>query len=190
MPSKSSYRVRGVTLIELVMVLAILSVLVGAALPAMRQWVDSVRIGTLVRALHSDFQLARSEAIKRGERVVMCAADSQTSCAAVPGWHQGWLMFVDINNNALREEGEPVLRHHGALPIGWSAVGNRPVERFVSYDPLGTTRLVSGAFQAGSVLICKQDVQVAHAPMPRRVVVNSVGRPRTEVVTDSGACSR
>lgn len=185
---RSGRRVRGVTLIELFAVLAVLAVLLGVAVPGMQQWIDAVRIGTLVRALHSDLQLARSEAIRRGERVVLCAADNETACAATPGWQRGWLMFVDSNNNARRDPGESVLRYHEALPAGWSATGNRPVARFVSYDPLGSTRMVSGAFQAGSIIVCRSDRR-SGVPQPRRVVINSVGRPRTEVVTDGQACA-
>jgi len=59
-------RQRGVTLLELLVVTAVLSIVLGLALPAMGQWVDSVRMGTLVRAFHTDLQLTRSEAIRRG----------------------------------------------------------------------------------------------------------------------------
>lgn len=181
-------RVRGVTLLESFVVLAVLAVLVGAALPGMQQGIDSVRFGTLVRAFHSDLQLARTEAIRRGSRVVLCAADSQTSCSATHGWHQGWLMFVDGNNNARLDEGETVLRHHGPAPPGWVVSGNQPVARFVSYDSLGSTRLVSGAFQAGSVVFCRQG-QRSGMSLSRRVVINSVGRPRSEPVNEPQACA-
>jgi len=180
--------VRGVTLMELFVVMAVLAVLLGAALPGIQQWVDSARIGTLVRAFHTDLQLTRTEAIRRGERVVMCVADSPSSCSRHPGWHQGWLMFVDANNNAMLDEGETVLRHHGASPPGWTIRGNQPVARFVSYDPLGSTRLVSGAFQAGSVVFCREGGRAA-SPLPRRVVINSVGRPRSETVSDRQTCA-
>lgn len=179
-------RCRGVTLMELLVVVAILATLVGVATPGMRQWVDSTRIGTQVRAFLSDLQLTRTEAIRRGERVVLCAANQAETCSELPGWHQGWLMFVDLNNNAQVDQGEFILRHQGPAPAGWSIQGNQPVSRFVSYDPLGSTRLVNGAFQAGSVLFCRQG---AGGPMPRRVVVNSVGRPRSETVFDPGVCN-
>lgn len=179
---------RGVTLVELFVVMALLGIAVGFALPGMRQWVDSARLGTLVRAFHADIQLARTEAIRRGERVVMCVAEGATACSTMPGWHQGWLMFVDVNNNAWVDGGEAVLRYHGPAPTGWTIVGNRPVARFVSYDALGATRLLSGAFQAGSVLFCRQGGGVG-APLPRRVVINSAGRPRSESVDDPRLCT-
>lgn len=177
---------RGVTLMELFVVVAILATLVGVAVPGMRQWVDSTRIGTQVRAFLSDLQLTRTEAIRRGERVVLCAATMPETCSDLPGWHQGWLMFVDINNNAQVDQGEVILRHQGPSPAGWSIQGNQPVARFVSYDALGSTRLVNGAFQAGSVLFCRQG---AGGPLPRRVVINSVGRPRSETVNDPLVCN-
>lgn len=175
------------TLMELLMVIAILATLVGVATPGMRHWVDATRVGTQVRAYLSDLQLTRTEAIRRGERVVMCATSMPDTCSALPGWHQGWLMFVDLNNNAQVDQGEFILRRQGPAPAGWSIQGNQPVARFVSYDPLGSTRLVNGAFQAGSVLFCRQGAG-AGGPMPRRVVVSSVGRPRSETVYDPGVC--
>lgn len=179
---------RGVTLMELFVVVAILATLMGVATPGMRQWADSTRIGTQVRAFLSDLQLTRTEAIRRGERVVLCAATMPEACSDLPGWHQGWLMFVDLNNNAQVDLGEAILRHQGPSPAGWSIQGNQPVARFVSYDALGSTRLVNGAFQAGSVLFCRLGAG-AGGPLPRRVVVNSVGRPRSETVNDPGVCN-
>lgn len=186
--SQLGHRVRGVTLMEVFVVLAILAILLGAVLPGMQQWIDSARVGTLVRAFHTDLQLTRTEAIRRGERVVMCAAASISSCSDAPGWHQGWLVFVDANNNARLDEGEAVLRQYGASPPGWLIRGNQPVARFVSYDPLGSTRLVSGAFQAGSVVFCKQGASTGLL-MQRRVVINSVGRPRSASLNDPQACT-
>lgn len=178
---------RGVTLVELFVVVAILATLVGLAVPGLQHWVDSTRIGTQVRAFLSDLQLTRTEAIRRGERVVLCAASGLQACSTLPGWHQGWLMFVDLNNNAQVDMGEPILRHQAPSPAGWTIQGNQPVARFVSYDALGSTRLVSGAFQAGSVLFCRQGAGTG-APLPRRVVINSMGRPRSETVRDPSVC--
>jgi type IV fimbrial biogenesis protein FimT len=180
-------RERGVTLLELLVVTAVLSIVLGLSLPAMGQWVDSVRMGTLVRAFHTDLQLTRSEAMRRGERVVLCAAVGPSNCSSAPGWHQGWLMFVDTNNNAWLDDGEEVLRYHGPVPAGWSLSGNQPVRRFVSYDALGATRLVNGAFQAGSVYVCRNGGAAA-SPLPRRIAIASTGRPRVEPEHDRSVC--
>ncbi len=178
---------RGLTLIELIVVVSILATVLAVAVPGLRHWVDSNRIGTQVRAFLSDLQLTRTEAIRRGERVVLCASDGMQACAATPGWHQGWLMFVDLNNNAQVNSGEAILRHQPPAPPGWTIRGNQPVARFVSYDALGSTRMPNGAFQAGTVLFCRQGTGVSGL-LPRRVVVNSVGRPRSETVNDPRVC--
>lgn len=178
---------RGVTLIEFLAVMAVLAILLGISLPSMRLWIDGVRVGALARGLLTDLQLTRSEAIRQGERVVLCAASSPDACAQQPGWHQGWLMFVDRNNNARRDDGETVLRYHGPAPSGWTVRGNRPVAGFVSYDQLGATRLVSGAFQAGSILLCPDGLS-SRSLHARRIVISSAGRPRSELANDPQAC--
>ncbi|MEZ5647344.1 MAG: GspH/FimT family protein [Burkholderiaceae bacterium] len=168
--------------------MAVLVIVSGMVLPGMWRWLDSIRIGVLVRAFQSDLQLTRMEAIRRGERVVLCAAESSDACSSRPGWHQGWLMFVDLNNNTEIDPDEPVLRYHGPVSPGWRVQGNRPVARYVSYGRLGMTKMVSGAFQAGSVYFCRQGGG-ASAPLPRRVVINSAGRPRSEILEGHEACA-
>jgi len=168
---------KGITLIELMTVMAILAVLLGLGSASFNRLMESTRLRTLSNDLLNDLRLTRSEAILRGERVVMCAAATADACSNVAGWHQGWLLFQDANNNGWRDAGEPVLRFRPAAPAGWTMAGNSPVARYVSYDALGATRLTGGAFQAGTVTICRSGASNAPA---RRVIINSVGRPRSE----------
>ena len=167
----------GYTLIELVVVIALLAILLALGTPSLIQWVESARLKTLSSDLLSDLRLTRSEAILRGERVVLCTAASQESCSPSGGWHQGRLMFVDKNNNGSREASESIMRYRSAAPDGWSISGNSPVANYVSYDGLGATRLTGGAFQAGTVTVCRSGASNTNA---RKVVINSVGRPRSQ----------
>jgi len=48
--------------------------------------------------LISSLHLARSEAIKRMRARCCARRRTASSCEASGGWHQGWLVFHDINN--------------------------------------------------------------------------------------------
>jgi type IV fimbrial biogenesis protein FimT len=171
---------RGVTLIELMTVMAVLAILLGLGSASFSRMMEATRLRTLSNDLVNDLRLTRSEAILRGERVVMCTASHAEACSSVAGWHQGWLLFLDANNNGQRDAGEPVLRFRPAAPTGWTVSGNTPVARYVSYDGLGSTRLTGGGFQAGTVTICRSGTSNTPA---RRVIINSMGRPRSQEAT-------
>lgn len=172
--------VKGVTLVEMVTVMAVLAVLLALGTAAFNQLLESARLRTLSNDLLNDLRLTRSEAILRGDRVAMCAAATQLVCSQVAGWHQGWLLFEDANNNGWRDAGEAILRYRSAAPSGWTLSGNDPVALYVSYDALGATRLTGGAFQAGTVTVCRSGTSNTTA---RQVVINSMGRPRSQEIT-------
>jgi type IV fimbrial biogenesis protein FimT len=161
------------------MVVAVLAVTLGMAVPSLTQTVNSVRLSTLTNSLFAELNLARAEAIRRGERVALCAAATPEACSPASGWEQGWIVFEDSNNNGLRDASETVMRVSPAAPSGWSIRGNGPVARYVSYHPLGGTLTVSGAFQAGTITICQGSTRSTPGA---RVMINSLGRPRSQRV--------
>ena len=174
-----SRRPHGFTLIELLVVTALMALLLSVAVPSFAGLLETSRLRALTNDLLGDLQLTRTEAILRGQRVVLCVASGEGSCSAERGWQRGWLMFVDENNNGVRDAAELVLRYRAAAPDGWVIAGNQPVSRYVSYDGLGTTRLVSGGFQAGTLTICREGTALLKG---RKVVINSLGRPRSQEI--------
>jgi type IV fimbrial biogenesis protein FimT len=67
--------------------------------------------------LVSDFRYARSEAVKRTNRVTICASSNGTSCTGAGAlWKDGWIVFVDENGNNTVDAGDVVLRVQDALP--------------------------------------------------------------------------
>lgn len=119
---------------------------------------------------------ARSEAIKRNGRAVVCKSASGTSCTQSGGWEQGWIVFHDSNNNAAFEAGELLIQQQSALPDGLRLSGNQPVANYVSYSANGSAKLVSGAFQAGTITLCPIAGNQSEA---RKIVLSGTGRPRT-----------
>jgi type IV fimbrial biogenesis protein FimT len=139
--------------------------------------VNSIRLTSASNNFLSHMYLARSEAIKRNARVALCKSADGATCASSGGWEQGWVVFHDTNNNGLLDAGEPVIARQQALPAALRLTGNQNVAKYVSFEPSGATRTVGGAFQAGTLTLCRQSVASNEA---RQIILNAVGRPRVQ----------
>jgi type IV fimbrial biogenesis protein FimT len=168
---------RGFTLIELIVGLALVLILLTLAVPSFKDLIQSNRLMTAVDDLLSALQLARSEAIKRGIRITLCKSADGASCAVNGGYDQGWVVFADSNNNAAIDSGELIIRRFQAVSTNGAMTinGNTPVAHYISYLPSGAPTLTTGAFQAGTLTICAM-------PKAYRIIINRVGRIRTEPV--------
>jgi len=173
-------RLGGVTLIELVVVLALGALMHSLGAPALSDTLDSMRLTAGTNTLFSSVVLARSEAVKRKGRVVLCKSATGDACASTGNWEQGWIVFHDANNNAAFDAGEALVSREPALNARVRVKATAPVENYVSYAPDGSTRLTSGAFQAGTLTLCLRSIGPVVA---RSIVIYKSGRPRTSRTT-------
>ncbi|HSW53103.1 MAG TPA: GspH/FimT family pseudopilin, partial [Sulfuricaulis sp.] len=60
---------------------------------------QDTRMTGMVNQLMGDLNLARSEAIKRNAVIALCKSDDGASCSRHAAWNDGWIVFVDDNNN-------------------------------------------------------------------------------------------
>ena len=106
------HKQKAVTLVELLIVIAIVGIISSIALPSYRSLVITNRINSFATNLHGSLLLARTEAIKRSRSVAICkssnadhtvpSCDVTASIAGTnTGWGSGWLIFVDSNNDGL-----------------------------------------------------------------------------------------
>jgi len=163
---------RGFTLLELLITIAVAAITLSIAVPGFQDLVNNNRLTTAANDLLSDVLLARSEAVKRETRVVLCKSKNLTSCITSGGWEQGWLVFLDLNNNAQVDTGEPIFSAHEALQ-GVAIAGNTAVSDYISYVSTGRTRKTDGSLQNGTLTITA-------ANKTRKLVISSTGRPRIE----------
>ena len=176
----------GFTLVELILVLTICSILVAAAGPSFSQLVSNTRMTSGINSLVYSLNMARSEAVKRASRVVACKTQGSESCTNTGKWSDGWLVFVDTNNNALHDSGEPRLQVRQALKGDISLRGNLMVRNYIGYGPDGMARTSGGAFQMGTIVTCDR----RGLDSGKAIVINSAGRIRTvrAVKTSFSSC--
>jgi len=172
-------RARGFTFLEMLVVIAIAAVLVTIAIPSMASMMKSIKLSSASNSFLSYLHLARSEAIKRNSRVVLCKSADGLSCTHSGGWEQGLIVFHDANDNGALDVGETIIVRAEALPSTLKLVGNLNVARYVSFAGNGATKLVGGAFQAGTLTLCHASLSAGEG---RQIILNAVGRPRVQTV--------
>jgi type IV fimbrial biogenesis protein FimT len=170
---------RGFSLTESLVALATMGTLLAMAATTVGDLLHSLRLQATAGDVLQQLMLARSEAIKRNTRVVLCKSADGAACSAGGRWEQGWILFQDANNSGTREPHEPLLQRVNPLPPGWRIQANTPVGRYVSYGPLGIAQLASGAFQAGTFTVCRTSIETGEG---RQIVINAGGRPRVQKV--------
>lgn len=166
---------RGLTLVELMITLVILSVTVTLATPAMQQLLHGSRLRTETSRLLDAINLARSEAVFRNTPVSLCpsamAASGLPDCGGELAG--GWIVFTNRNRDAVVDAGsDEVLGAFESIPPGYrltNLAGTRAADDLITYLPDGSSR------RNLSLLICPPDSQRAQ---PWTVVLNTVGRAR------------
>lgn len=115
-PSTGRSNNRGYTLVEAMVVVALLGILGAVATPSFVSLMQRHRAAGQINSLIGDLQFARSEAIKRGLPVGLCTSSNGSTCLGTPNWHSGWIVFSDPDKSGTRGSTEALLR---ARP-GWN----------------------------------------------------------------------
>lgn len=170
----------GFSATELMVILLILGMLATIAMPSFQYLIRNYRLTTAANALFSAIHLARSEAIHRGARVDLVPAGDGSS------WHNGWVVFVDENDNQRPDAAETVISRHEALPrdLTITARFTDSKVQYLAFNGSGRSRTnaSSQASQSGSWLL----ESGSHA---RKVIVNFLGRPRVcNPATEPSTC--
>ncbi len=169
---------RGFTLVELLVVLAVGSILLTIAFPGYAFLVNGSRQVAITNDLVTALHLARSEAIKRGIRVTVCktgdAMALTPACDTAANWQQGWLVFVDGGTKGVIDSGDMLLRVQGrasvAVTISASNYGS-----YISYLPSGVSQGSNGLAN-GALRICVVNNR-------RDIIINKTGRIRLDTNT-------
>lgn len=92
---QSKQRQTGLTMIELMIVVTIAAILASIAAPSFSDLINNTRLTSTMSQLTGDLNRARSEAIKRNRRVLLCVRGTDTACGVGTNWQNGWLVCYD-----------------------------------------------------------------------------------------------
>jgi len=113
---------RGFTLVELLITLVVVGIAVSLAVPGFARFIREQQITTQTNDFLTSLNIARSEALKRGEAVAVCASSTGASCSGNNDWDAGWIVFTDEQGptpgTVETGSGESILRVHGGLEGG------------------------------------------------------------------------
>ena len=90
---------RGFTLVELTVVLAIIGILFGVALPAVSRGLEAARAVDARSNLLASLTTASNKAALTGVRTVLCPSANGGSCVDSADWSQGWIVFIDADGD-------------------------------------------------------------------------------------------
>lgn len=159
----------GFTLVELMVAIAILAILLGLAVPSIRDIMRGNRAMSLSNELVGSLSYARAEAVKRAANVTVCTtADASVAnpiCATTSGWTAGWLVFVDDGTPGVVDGTD--LRLQVAQPDSGDAsiIGDAAFASYAQFNSRGA----AGNGAGGNFTLCIGGLQ-------RIVAVGATGR--------------
>lgn len=112
----------GFTLTELVMVVAIAGTLAAVGAPAMGGLAARVHASSAESAITDSLRRARTTAVMRNTRVLVCPTRDARTCSKGDDWQQGWLVADDANHDGQPDAGAQALAVAHALPAGTRVV--------------------------------------------------------------------
>ena len=164
----------GLTLPELLVSLSVTSIMTFAALNYLPQLIQSNRMTGEVNRFVAALQLARSEAVKQGRRLVLCPQTEQRVCGRHADWENGWLLFASEDRE--READEPLIL--AAPPLAeFIEMSSGNQRKRIVYQPDGSSGGTNSAFT-----FCDR----RKLAKPRIICLSNSGRPRTSLTRCDG----
>ena len=164
---KQGYFSQGFTLPELLVALAVVTILITLSGPSLKSLIANQQVAATAQELYKSLLLARSEAVKRQQSVSLCSSTDGAACdEANSGWHHGWLVFTDRDADGILDSEDALIRVSAKRSsLQMSIIWNRGF--FLTFNSRGQT-VTAGTFE-----IC-DDQEV------RAIILSMTGRARIE----------
>lgn len=158
----------GITLLELLVTLAVVSLLLSAGVPGFRNVIMDNRLVSEANEFVTAVNLARSSAVRYQRNATVCASTNFNatvpSCAGTSDWSTGWIIWVDKDRDSVTDANE-VIAVNG--PLSDSTTFTSTGASAFTYDALGF-----GVTAGDDLTLCDD----RGGEMGRQISVNNVGR--------------
>ncbi len=131
--------------------LAIAAITTSMAVPTMKNLVANGQRAAGTNELISTMHAARSIAITRNAQVTICPSSSAMQCDDTP-WHEGWIFFVDENQDRQVDANDEILGTVGSIPD--ITIQSQVFNQFLAFRPNGHIMVHTRAENSGEILLC------------------------------------
>lgn len=165
---------RGFTLVEALVVMALIAILLSMAVPSLASFQRSSELRASASAFFAAVQSARAEAMKRGMDTYMVPASGNS-------WATGWTLYADVDRSQTLTSSDVVIAQAGAITAKTSVTSGLTEAtefagasgKFIRFNGGGFPLAMDGSFRGGAI-----EFGVTGSTEKRRVVLNAVGRVR------------
>lgn len=157
--------------------IAMAAILLSVALPSFQSMIERNRVASLVNTFSNSLLHARSEAVTRNKRVVVCntanAHTAQPACTTgTAAWQTGWMTFIDENGDSQLGAADTLLKVRQPAPVGY-AISQPDSIRWLAFSADGGARLQNGQISADFIV---RPPGTVTNPNSRRLTVDPLGR--------------
>lgn len=170
---------KGFTLIELLTTLCVISLLLFVGLPSFTEVLKENRLKTSTLSLIESIETTRSVAVFNNQRALLLPKNGD--------WEDGWIIFLDLNDDGLLNPNEDVIRDVTA-PTGVTIEPNTPVTDYISFIGSGEGRKIGkkngGSPMMGTLKVCPLEGGEGYA-----LILSRGGRTRLDKLASADCAS-
>lgn len=129
-----------------------MAITLSLGIPSLSEFIQNQRLRSENQRLHIDLLFARSMAVNQGQKVIICAAFGDNSCSDEPNWDQGWIIFIDSNNDREYQQQEQRLRIASAMDSlqARSSIHRRKIRFYPDGSAIGSAARITICDTRGS----------------------------------------